>query len=197
MLRNIIFKKKLEIGGKYVSKSALNYLSTMKYLLSICFLMSGIASAQDTIRHFKRVEQQVIWEKTYDTEQTAFEVFSALKAKNLFDEPGIVNGQLTGRIKPFDPDVKGAGFSEWTAPVYLSRNTIHGEFTIAYTGKSYVVTIKNMMMVQKYDDPMAKEGEILPLEKVALDREGNLSAGFIKTPAIAIDFTLDKLFKLD
>lgn len=168
----------------------------MKFLFLICILAVSSINAQDTIHNFRIEAGEVVWQKTFSTELAAFDVFSEWKAKNQFVDAGINNGQLAGRLKPFDPDVKGAGLSEWTSPVYLSRNTFHGEFTISYTGSAYVVTMRHMMLVQKYDDPMAKEGEILPIEKIAFNQKGAFSDGFVKSPAHILNYTMNRIFSL-
>ena len=167
----------------------------MKFLFLLSIYAVSSVSAQDTIRNFRIDSGEVVWQKTFATELAAFDVFSEWKAKGLFAEAGINNGQLVGLLKPFDPDLMGAGFSEWTSPVYLSRNTFHGEFTISYTGENYIVTMRHMMLVQKYDDPMAKEGEILPIEKIAFNQKGTFSDGFVKSPAYILNYTMDKIFR--
>lgn len=180
--------------GDWWKSLRLFYLSIMKWIVVLLLGFALQAPAQDTSRHFSLAGGKLIWQKTYSTQLGAFELMSELKAKDLFQQSGIENGRMTGVIKPFDPNIAGAGYIASTAPVYLFRNTFHGEFLVAYTGNGYQVTVQNMMMVQKFDEPMAKEGEILPLDQVAIDREGHLSAGFVRSPSAVLDYTIDKIF---
>ena len=104
---------------------------------------------------------------------------------------------MTGKLKAFDLDFKGAGYSEWTALIYLSRYAFAGYCTVEYLGNKYVVTVNRMELIMKYDDPMSKKGETLPFEKIALNLTNGYSVGFVKSPSAIIDFTLDKMFDLE
>ena len=169
----------------------------MKLLLLLSIFASATLQAQDTINNFKLVGTSVIWQKTYPTALSAFDVYSSIKARDFLTEAGMEDSGLAGDIEPFDLDIKGAGFSEWTAPIYLSRNTFDGFATIEATPGKYTVTVRHMIMTQKFDEPMSKQGEKLYLEKIALDLQNKFSLGFIKSPSAILNYTLNKMFDLE
>ena len=166
----------------------------MKIFLLLSFFVPGMLFCQDTINHFKLENGHVTWERSFPTSLSAYQVFSNIKATNIFDIATIDSPGLTGKLKPYDLDFKGAGYSEWTAPIYLSRNSFDGFCTVEFQGDKYLVTVSQMQLIMKYDDPMTQKGETLPFEKIALNQSNGYSAGFVKSPSAILDYNLSKMF---
>lgn len=135
--------------------------------ISSIFIANGSLFGQSEPNNFKIEDGNLIWQKIYQAD-------SSLNVIDLFVTSGIIenmiikDNQIMGDLKPFDPDYKGAGYTEFMTPMYVARRRIKGYITIDLKDNKYRTTIKDISLIQKYDDGLSKQGEESSLSTFAL-----------------------------
>jgi hypothetical protein len=86
-------------------------------------------------------------------------------------------------------------YSEMSIPMYVARNFFTGFVVIEFKEEKYRVTIKKIMLTQKYDDGLSELGEKTTIETFAIKRGKNeMKGAFMKSPSIILDFTFTNAF---
>jgi hypothetical protein len=160
-------------------------------LFSLCNLLHG----QDTINNFIVDQDEIIWQKIFQTNYSFDEFSERLKDSGLFDNIEFSPNKARGELKTLFADLKGAGFSEMTAPIFVSRSSFSSFAVLEYQEGKYRVTLRKILLSQKYNDPLSNQGEITALESYALNSKKEFSNVFKKAPSLILDYTFTK--KLD
>jgi hypothetical protein len=163
-----------------------------RILIAITFILLGlILHGQSTTNNFKNENGSLIWQKIYERDSTK-NIIDIFVSSGIFENFIIKDGQIMGDLKPFDTDYKGAGFSEMNTPIYVARSRIKGFLTIEIKDTRFRATIKDIILIQKYDDGLSKQGEETSLSSFALKGSTDFKSAFLKTPAIVFNFSLEK-----
>jgi hypothetical protein len=161
-------------------------------LLSV---MTTISYGQENVNNFIIDNSELVWQKVFETSMTFEELKEKIKDSGLFEKVEISDNKLSGEIKPFSADFNGAGFSEMSAPIYIARSTLSGFIIIEYKENKYRVTLKKILLTQKYTDPLTNQGETTQLEFFGLKNNMyEMTNYFKKSPSYILDYTLTKKF---
>ncbi len=168
----------------------------VKILLVLTFILIIFdTSAQDTSNNFVAENNFVFWQKVFETDLTEIELITLVKESGFLENYQIEENKIYGNLKPIDADFKGAGFSEMVCPMYIARSFFDGFVIIEFKENRYRVTLKNIMLTQKYDDGLSKEGERTTLETFALKNGQNvMKSAFVKNPSFILNFTFSNIF---
>ncbi len=161
-------------------------------LTAIVFnLMVLIMHGQTLNNNFKNENGTLIWQKIIerDSSKNIIDLFVSL---GIFEKFIIKEDQIMGDLKPFDADFKGAGFSEIATPMYVARSWIKGFLTIEIKENKYRVRIKDIILIQKYDDSLSKQGEETSLSTFAIKGVSDFKSAFLKTPSVVLNYTFEK-----
>jgi hypothetical protein len=167
----------------------------MKLLFLLSLLFSVTAYGQDTINNFRIDNGEVVWQKIYPTKLSAQEVFKHFGDKGLFEKYTSDSLKMSSDLRSFDADYKGAGFSEWGTPIYVARNHFNAYSTVEYREGKYRATVRKIVLTQKYDDGLSKQGEKMSIETYAA-KGNSWKSAFIKTPTLILNYTLSKMFNI-
>jgi hypothetical protein len=169
----------------------------MKVTLLIIFLTTlsfGICG-QGVVNNFEIENKEIVWRKVYETEMTFDQLIEKIKDSGLFEKIEVGNNKVTGETKEINPDFKGAGFSEMGTPIYVARNRCSAFTIIEFKEGKYRVTLKKMILTQKYSDGLSKQDEQKNLELFALKANGDeMKGAFTKSPSLIFDYTFTDKF---
>lgn len=161
------------------------------FILSIAFNIK----AQIIVNNFESVSNQTIWQKVYTTELSFKELADNIKHSGFFSNLNIIESSIAGNFKTIDADFKRTGFSEMNTPVYISRSFFEGFIVIDFKDGKYRVTLKNILLTQKYDDAVTEQGERSTLETWSQKNGKNeFKDAFTKIPSKILDYTFSKKF---
>jgi hypothetical protein len=105
------------------------------------------------------------------------------------NESGII-----AEINNLTLDFKGYGSSEMSTPMYIARNSVNSFVQIEFKDSKYRVSIKNIKLIQNYDDALSSQGEMTDLEVFALKkRNTEFKSSFLKKPSKIINFTFENI----
>lgn len=169
------------------------------YILAFSIVLTGFISninAQENINSFAIEEGKLIWQKVYETDLGFDELLSVTKESGLFQIVEVSDDKILAEVKSINADFKGAGYSEMSTPMYVSRSFIEGFVKIEFKQGRYRISIKNIMLIQKYDDGVSKEGEKSSLESFAIKKGNIMKKPFTKSPSKILDYTFTKEFNL-
>ncbi|MCF8307435.1 MAG: hypothetical protein K9I68_00345 [Bacteroidales bacterium] len=162
-------------------------------LLNGCGFSSGITNLSEEERYnFEKKGNVILWQKVFNTDLTFDELVRNFKSTGYLENETVeINPsekEFMADLKPFDPDYKGAGYSEMRAPIYIARSHFTGYLIVDYKEGKYRTTVKNFVFSQAYDDPLTEKGEKNPLRDYA-------DMNF-KHPAKILDYTLTNMLKV-
>jgi hypothetical protein len=140
---------------------------------------------QTESENFKIENGSLYWQKVYQKD-------SLMNVIDLYMNAG----NLTGDLKPFEADFKGAGYSEMKIPMYVPRTEIHGIISIETKKDRYRITIKDIKLVQSYDDGLSKKGDETALSFFAIKDNTSFRPNFLKSAIIIYNFTFQKRLTL-
>lgn len=169
----------------------------MKKIISfiIAFNLFGLVWGQDTINNFYAEENDIIWQKVYETTLTYERLLDIVAESGLFVKTDIMENKLTGDLKSIKADYKGAGYSEMGTIIYISRNFITAFAIIDYKEGKYRVTLKKIVLEQQYDDAISRQGEKNFLNTFAIRKGTNeMKDAFKKSPSLILNYTFSKKF---
>jgi hypothetical protein len=169
-------------------------MKVLSIILSALLFYSTTFS-QDTINNFKVDNQQIIWQRVYDTKLNFKDLVTQIKTSGLFETISIDSLEITGDLRQFNADYKGAGYSEMITPIYVARSHINAFVLLDFKEGKYRVTLKKIVLTQAYKDALSKQGEKTNLELYAIKKEQFTNA-FKKSPSVILNFTFNKLFEL-
>jgi hypothetical protein len=141
--------------------------------------------------NFKIEDGKLIWQNIYQSD-SLMNVIDLFIASGIMENIIIKDNQIMGDLKPFDPDFKGAGYTEFMTPIYVARSRIEGYITVDIKENKYRTTIKDIRLIQKYDDGLSKQGEETSLSTFALKGNTDFKPAFLKTPIIVYNYTFEK-----
>lgn len=167
----------------------------MKKLLIIPLLfLSLITFAQG---NFLVEDGKVIWRKVYESETDVYKLTQALKSTGNFKEVEGSTDQITGSFENVDADLKAAGYSRATAPIYISTSFFSGSYVVDMKDGKYRVSIKNIMLTSKNDDPFSKMGQKETLTSYVVNKSNQFKPHFINTGSKILDKTFLNMFELN
>lgn len=172
----------------------------MKLTLLIFFTLFTSYFNQTENENFLIESNQVVWQKTYDTELSNEDVIDKIKSAGKFENINIVQDKVTADIRDLSIDYIGFGESEMSTPMYLSRSFVKAFIVFEFKDKKYRTTIKNIKFIQKYDDALSKANEVTEIETYALSKKNTeFKNSFSKKPTKILNYTFSKIteFKKD
>jgi hypothetical protein len=150
---------------------------------------------QDVIYNFEIEDKEIIWRKVIETGLTFEQLVEKIKNSGLLEKMELGDNKLTGDIKDLSADFKGAGFSEMGTPIYVARSHFSAFTILEYKEGKYRVTLKKIILTQKYDDGLSKQGERTNLDVFALKTtKDELKGAFKKSPSLILDYTFTDKF---
>ncbi len=167
-----------------------------RYLVFIFVVTVSYATyGQETVNNFEIEQKEVVWRKVVETTLTFDQLVEKIKNSGLLDKIEIGDNQLAGDFRDIAADFKGAGFSEMGTPMYIARSHFNGFAIIEYKEGRYRVTLKKIILVQKYDDGLSKQGERTNLDVFALKTtKDKMKGAFKKSPSLILDYTFTDKF---
>lgn len=166
----------------------------MKFTILLVFTLIITNFNQTENDNFLIEGNQVVWQKTYETELSKESIIEKIKAAGKFENISVSEGTITAEIRDLSIDYKGYGESEMSTPMYLSRSFVKAFCMIEFKDKKYRVTLKNIKFVQKYDDVVSKMGEVTDTEEFALSKKNTeFKSGFLKKPSKILNYTFLKV----
>ena len=162
------------------------------FLLLFTLIITNFNQTEN--ENFLIESNQVIWQKTYETELSKETLIEKIKTTGKFENISVSEDKLTAEIRDLSIDYKGYGESEMSTPMYLSRSFVKAFCMVEFKDKKYRVTLKNIKFVQKYEDALSKMGEVTDVEDFALSKKNTqFKSGFLKKPSKILNYTFSKL----
>ena len=167
-----------------------------KFILIVLLLFVGVSTkGQVTTNSFEIDNNDITWQKVFDTSLSFQNLVDIIKATGLLKNIEIQKDKIFGDLMPIDADFKGAGYSEMSTPIYVSRSDIGGFFVLEYKEGKYRVTIRKMILTQKYSDGLTELGEKTSLETYGLKKGKNeMTNAFKKSSSEILNYTFNKKF---
>lgn len=148
--------------------------------------------------NYKLENGNLIWQKIYETELTNDDLLKSFKTSGIIKEIEKSENTIIGIIENLDIDYKGFGNTEMNTAMYISRSYFKSFVLIEMKEKRYRITLKEMKLVQKYNDGLSEEGEISELKNYAINKKNSaFKKGFKKSPSKILTFTFDKVFDIE
>lgn len=164
----------------------------LTFLLFFTLLASNFSQTEN--ENFSIESNQLIWQKIYETKLSRGEIIDEIKTTGKFENINMLENKLTANIVDLSIDYKGYGESEMSTPMYLSRSFVKAFLILEFEDEKYKVTIKNIKLVQKYDDGLSKANEVTEIENYALSkRNTEFKSSFLRKPARILNYTFSKL----
>ena len=153
--------------------------------------------AQDTINNFRTEQDEVIWQKIFDTQLSFDDLLSHIQDQGVLESITSINDKITGDLKPFEVDYKGAGYSRGFTPIYLLSNLFTGYVVIEFKEPRYRVTIRKVLMEKLYSDGLSRMGTKESLNSYVIKKGKNTMKDSFKGDASKIlGYNFNKLFTI-
>lgn len=167
-----------------------------KILMFVLIAMAPyVTLGQEIVNNFEIEDKEIIWRKVFETDLTFEQLTERLKDSGLFEKIELGNNKVIGEIKNIEADFKGAGFSEMGTPIYIARSHYGAFSIIEFKESKYRVTLKRIVLTQKYDDGLSKQGEKTNLDSFALrTTKDEMKGAFKKSPSLILDHTFTDKF---
>lgn len=171
----------------------------MRLVLVLFYLSLAISGfSQSETNNFVIENGKLIWQHIYETELTNKQLIQNIKSSGNFKNLEISDNEITGEIENLTIDYKGFGLSEMSTPIYIARTSINSFVLFELKEDRYRVTIKNIKLIQRYDDGLSKQGDISDLENYALKKKNSIfQNNFLNLPSKIIDFTFKSITEFD
>jgi hypothetical protein len=164
-------------------------------ILVFIAIFTNLTWGQEIVNNFEIEDKEIVWRKVFETELTFNQLTEKLKETGLFEKIVLAEKKLTGDIKNIEADFKGAGFSEMGTPMYIARSHYSAFAIIEFKEGKYRVTLKKIILTQKYDDGLSKQGEKTNLDTFALKAtKDEMKGAFKKSPSLILDRTFTDKF---
>lgn len=168
----------------------------MKTFLTIyVILFFNYVNAQTQLNNFSIDNDQLVWVKIFDTPKTYDQLTESIKDAGVINNIDIEDNKISGDLKPFEADYKGAGFSRGLTPIYILSTNVTSFVIIEYKEGRYRVTLKKIILTQSSDNPLAKQGETDPLDDFAI-KNGKYRNNFINQASKIYDYSFNKIFEI-
>ncbi|HOD61903.1 MAG TPA: hypothetical protein PKG96_07345 [Bacilli bacterium] len=163
--------------------------------LFILALLTNTMS-QESVNNFHVEGTDLIWQKVFETPMNFEQLYDKVIESGLLENIVKSENKLTGELKQIDADFKGVGYSEMRIPMYIPRSYYTGFVIIELKESKYRVTIKRIVLTQKYDDSLTKQGEKTSIETYGLKRgKSEITSSFMKSPSLILDYTFKQKFE--
>ena len=171
----------------------------MRLVLVLFYLSLAISGfSQSETNNFVIENGKLIWQHIYETELTNEQLIQNIKSSGNFKNLEISENEITGEIENLTIDYKGFGLSEMSTPVFITIKSINSFVLFELKEDRYRVTIKNIKLIQKYDDAFSKQGDISDLEDYALKKKNTeFKSIFLNLASKIIDFTFKSITEFD
>lgn len=167
-------------------------------LLILFFSCSFNAISQKYETNFIAENNKMIWQKVFSTDMDFDQLTSLVKESGVLETFEVEDSKIVGQSRLIEADYNGAGFGEMSTPMYISRSFFDAFCIIDFKEGRYRVTLKNIMLSQKYNDGLSKEGEKSTLESFGIsNRKNEIKSPFLKTPSIILDYTFTNEFTFE
>lgn len=174
----------------------------------VCFLpfffLSLFSSAQNegsTYRSFiLSPHRNIVWQKVYESDVQTPELIAYLKASGVFLEIISEDQQsLSGNVVSFENDFRGAGFSRFNTPSYISSYRTSGTVTYQFKEGRYRVTFSQIRFTKNFSDPLAAMGSVDELYDYAAKGRKNVvfREMFKGDASLILDHTFTKRFEVN
>ncbi|MEJ6982394.1 hypothetical protein WG906_18155 [Pedobacter sp. P351] len=117
-------------------------------LLASLLFLTVFSFAQESVNNFTVKDNEIIWQKVYDTPLSFQALTDVIKSSGLINNIQVAENKISGELKPIDADFKAAGYSEMLTPMYVSRSHIAGFLNIDYKEGKYRVTLSKIELTQ-------------------------------------------------
>lgn len=178
----------------FVSLKDINNKVMRNILTLSIFIFSLSICAQET-NNFSIDNGGVVWQKVFETDLGFDDFTNKIKEMGVLGDIEIAESKMIGRLIPVEPDVSGAGFKRMSASLYIVRSLYDGFTLIEFKDGRYHVTLKNINMIQKYDDPIDKKGNTMAIEKQVAGN-GEFAKHFLGKSSKILDYTFTKTFTI-
>lgn len=170
----------------------------MKKIISfiVAFNLFGLIWGQDTINNFYAEDNDIIWQKVYETNFTFDQLVTNISESGLLHKIYVSSNKITGDLKPFEVDFKGAGYSRGLTPMYLLGSLLTGFVAVDFKDGKYRVTIVRINYEYTYSTPLWKQGDKSSLSSVVLKRNNVMKEAFKGDGSIILNYTFSKKFDL-
>lgn len=164
-------------------------------LLASLLFLTVFSFAQELVNNFTVKDNEIIWQKVYDTPLSFQALTDVIKSSGLINNIQVAENKISGELKSIDADFKASGYSEMLTPMYISRSHIVGFLNIDYKEGKYRITLSKIDLTQKYSDGLSQLGEKSTLDSYSLkNSKTEFTNGFKKSPSIILNYTFDKKF---
>lgn len=173
----------------------------MKKVLFLFVLISGFAFGQ--MENFVIENNQVRWNKVYETTKTFDELKEAVRSNAKLKITSETENSLTGEFSDLVMNYKKAGFSYMSTPMILNEtNAYHGGFKIDFKEGRYRATITNAKTGGKtlsvYSGGIGLGSQInTTMEIMALNNKGEVRKAFPKVAGKILDTTFTDFMDLN
>ncbi len=151
--------------------------------------------AQEPVNNFLPENNGIIWRKVFETKMDFDQLVDKIKESGILENVEVGKNNILGQLKPIDADFKGAGYGEMSTPMYVARSFFSGFAIIEFKNGKYRVTLKKIMLTQKYNDGLSKEGQKTTIETYGIKKGKNeMKRAFSKSPSIILDYTFTNAF---
>lgn len=170
-------------------------MKKLNFLLGVTLLLTLSLRAQESTNNFSLENNKVIWQRVFETDMEFGTLVERIRESGVLLNFTIGDNKVMGDFKPIEADYVGAGYSEMTTPMYIARSFFKGYAVIEFKDEKYRVTLKNIMLAQKYDDGISDEGEKSTLESWAVKRrKSEFKRAFSKSPSKILNYTFTETY---
>lgn len=171
-------------------------------LISLIGLISLKAKCQSDNKFNFRIENNtVLWQKVFDTRLTYNQIIEIISKDNKYSNIKQFDSTIVFTHEKLDPDLKGAGYSRGSAPMYILDNLIKQDVTIEVKQNRYRVTCKNIFCVQQRSIQIGflstTNGETHSIESIVINRKGELKKGITAYGYEILDYNYTKEFNFN
>ncbi|PXY02349.1 hypothetical protein DF185_06790 [Marinifilum breve] len=169
----------------------------MKKLLIILSIitLSFSGYSQEREFYFKNVRGEVTWQKVFESELQKSAIKEYFQNSGLFKEIEFTENGLTGELRLFEPDHRGAGYSVFKASDLIYEYYHSAFVSIQFKESRYRVTINKITLTKKNDNSSGSQGSIELLNGHAITNKGLFGRLFIKNSVPIYDYTFLKMFE--
>ncbi|WP_123772323.1 hypothetical protein [Zobellia sp. OII3] len=132
---------------------------------------------------------QVIWRSIRQYKGTSEQLLKQLKSSGKFSSLELNTNSIIGKFADAPINYKG------TTSMYLMASNMMGSFVIQFKEDRYRITAKNLKFKSQTSVGIFDEGSIYPIEKYALNGNGEFRKRFKSKDVPIIEDNLAKLFE--
>lgn len=162
-------------------------------ILSITIVSFSCYSQESEI-YFKNVSGEVIWQKVFENDIQMSIIQKFFQNSGIFKEIEFTDNGLTGELRLFEPDYKGAGYTSFKTPDLILEYYYSAFVSIKFKESRYRVTINKITLTKKNDDSLGPQGSIILMNTRAINNKGVFGKLFVKNLMPIYDYNFLKMF---